>query len=425
MGVVIRPVFALDFGTSLVKFGPIWRGKYPDFIENRGYFPKISKISAEIRGIAAEEVIVGPAVSEYLESKADLSRLYYPMRNGVIARDDERGWKIVKKIIKYTLEKYYPGKYDPSGRPFDGFYVVVALAAQSPTYMYERMFEIHKEVNEEHGRGLIKAVTIIPQPLSVAIAEKATTCTVIESGHGNTQVTPISRDVIRAALIPLNRGGYDSDRITSQILKDIGYSDLAREEKFVRIFKEMAGLVPLNLDKAIEWTKAHKGAVKNRFSIPGTTVSVDMGDKAWMRFLIGEFFFNPGHELYQSYYTRGFAPPADTVVGGEVIPGNVSIAEAIRLSISKTPVEIQSSLVRRIILSGGAFNWKVPDGMEGVAVSSPEKIRIQLRELGIDSQPSMIADPQFSVWRGSIIYGNYVPEDLTWDWSSLEGWMYL
>jgi Actin. len=140
---------------------------------------------------------------------------------------------------------------------------------------------------------------------------------------------------------------------------------------------------------------------------------------------IGEFFFNPGHELYQSYYTRGFAPPADTVVGGEVIPGNVSIAEAIRLSISKTPVEIQSSLVRRIILSGGAFNWKVPDGMEGVAVSSPEKIRIQLRELGIDSQPSMISDPQFSVWRGSIIYGNYVPEDLTWDWSSLEGWMYL
>jgi hypothetical protein len=194
-------------------------------------------------------------------------------------------WKIVKKIIKYTLEKYYPGKYDPSGRPFDGFYVVVALAAQSPTYMYERMFETHKEVNEEHGRGLIKAVTIIPQPLSVAIAEKATTCTVIESGHGNTQVTPISRDVIRAALIPLNRGGYDSDRITSQILKDIGYSDLAREEKFVRIFKEMAGLVPLNLDKAIEWTKTHKGAVKNRFSIPGTTVSVDMGDKAWMRFL--------------------------------------------------------------------------------------------------------------------------------------------
>lgn len=231
--------------------------------------------------------------------------------------------------------------------------------------------------------------------------------------------------MIRAALIPLNRGGYDSDRITSQILKDIGYSDLAREEKFVRIFKEMAGLVPLNLDKAIEWTKTHKGAVKNRFSIPGTTVSVDMGDKAWMRFLIGEFFFNPGHELYQSYYTRGFAPPADTVVGGEVIPGNVSIAEAIRLSISKTPVEIQSSLVRRIILSGGAFNWKVPDGMEGVAVSSPEKIRIQLRELGIDSQPSMISDPQFSVWRGSIIYGNYVPEDLTWDWSSLEGWMYL
>ncbi len=425
MNLVPRPVFAIDFGTSLVKFGPVWRGRYPDIMDNRGYFPKISKVSAEIRGIKTEEVVVGPEVSEYLESKADLSRLHYPMRNGVVERDDVRGWKVIRKIIEYALRKYYPGPKTPKGEPFQGFFLVVALAAQSPVYMYEKMFDIVKEANSSFGGGLVKAATIVPQPLAVAISEKAVTCTVIEAGHGNTQITPISRDVIRSALIPLNRGGSDSDKITAQILKDLGYSDLAREEKFVRTFKEMTGLVPRELNSSIEWAKSHPGAVKSEFSIPGTTVKIDFGDKAWMRFLIGEYFFNPSHEVFQSYYTRGFTPPKDTVVGGEVIPGSVDLGEAVKIAISKTPIEIQPALLRRIILSGGAFNWKAPAGLEGIAVSSPEKLRILLKARGMDSSPAMIRDPQFSVWRGAIVYGAYIPEDLSWDWSSMEGWLYL
>ena len=397
----------------------------PNVVENRGYFPKISKVSAEVRGITAREVVVGEEVAEYLESRADLTRLYYPMRNGVVERNDERGWRVVKELVRYGLLKHHLGGTDVTGLPFKGFLVVAALAAQAPTYMYERLFEIHGEVNSEEGGNLVRAVTIIPQPLAVAIAEKAVACMVVEAGHGNTQITPISRDVIRAALIPLNRGGSDSDRITAQILKDLGYPDLAREEKFVRIFKEIAGLLPLDLDRAISWTKDHPGALQSTFRIPGTTVEVEMGDKVWQRFLIGEFFFNPRHEVFESYYSRGFVSPRDTLVGGEVVPGNVTLAEAVRLSLSKIPVELQTSVARRVILSGGAFNWSVPKGLEGIATDSPTKLRHMMRSLGLEVDPKIVSDPQFSVWRGSLVYGMAMREEVTWDWSKMEGWNYL
>lgn len=394
-------------------------------VENRGYFPKISKVSAEVRGITAKEVVVGEEVAEYLESRADLTRLYYPMRNGVIERNDYRGWKVVKELVRYGLHKYRLVRTDTLGLPFSGFFVVAALAAQAPTYMYERLFEIYGEVNSEENGNLVRAVTIIPQPLAVAIAERAVACMVIEAGHGNTQITPISRDVIRAALIPLNRGGSDSDRITAQILKDLGYPELAREEKFVRMFKEMVGLLPLELDRAISWAKDHPGALQSTFKIPGTTVEVEMGDKAWQRFLIGEFFFNPGHEIFESYYSRGFVSPRDTLVSGEVVAGNVTLAEAIRISISKIPVELQTSVAKRIILSGGAFNWSVPKGLEGIATDSPTKLKHMLRSLGLEVDPKMVSDPQFSVWRGSVVYGMAVSEEVKWDWSKMEGWYYL
>ncbi len=426
MSVTSKPIFGSDFGTSYYKFGPWWLIKTgPDMIENRGYFPKVSKISAEIRGVEAKEVVVGNEVSEYLESRADLSRLYYPMRNGIVDRSDERGWKVIKELIRYGLLKYHPGKADTTGVPFNGFYVVAALAAQAPTYMYEKLFELHKEVNQEEGGDLVRAITIIPQPLAVAISEKAVTCVVVEAGHGNTQITPISRDVIKAALIPLNRGGSDSDRIAAQILRDIGYSDLAREEKLVRIFKESVGLLPIDLDRAINWTKEHPSALQSVFRIPGTTVEIDMGEKVWQRFLIGEFFFNPNHEIFESYYSRGFTPPKDTLAGGEIIPGNVSLAEAIRLAISRTPVELQSSISKNIILSGGAFNWAVPKGLEGIATDSPTKLKLMMKSIGLETQPKMVSNPQFSVWRGTIVYGMAIGQGVVWDWRKMEGWYYL
>jgi len=415
-----RPVFGEDFGTAFYKFGPIWIGKIPDMIENRAYFPKISKAVERIRGYVAKEVVVGPEVVEYLESKADLSRLVYPMRNGVIERRDERGWRAAKELLRYSLLKHAPDK--PGS--FSGFYAVTALAAQAPTYMYEKFFQLHEEINKEEGL-LVKALTIIPQPLAVAIAEKATVCTVLEAGHGNTQITPISKDVISGALIPLNRGGSDSDRISAQILKDLGYSDLAKEEKFVRLFKEAAGLVPRDLDKAISWAKENPNALVSSFQIPQTAVKIEMEDKGWLRFLIGEFYFDPRHEIFESYYSRGFSPPKDTLVAGEVIRGDVDLGEAIRISVSKTPVEIQPQLLKSVILSGGAFYWKVPPGLENIAVDSPTKIKLLLDRIGIKSEPKMVSDPQYSVWRGAIVYGYYLAEDYKWDWRQMEGWYYF
>ena len=47
--------------------------------------------------------------------------------------------------------------------------------------------------------------------------------------------------------------------ITSEILKDTGYGDLANEEAVVRKVKENIGLVPENLDNAIADARKFRG----------------------------------------------------------------------------------------------------------------------------------------------------------------------
>ena len=147
-----------------------------------------------------------------------------------------------------------------------------------------------------------------------------------------------------------------------------------------------------------------------------------MAERSWMRFLIGEVVFNPEHEIFESYYKRGMPRPRDTIVGGERIRGTMPIGEAIEFAVSKTSIELQPSLFKEIILSGGNFAWRVPQGLEDVAVDSAEKVKTQLREAGIESNVYLVSDPLYSVWKGTIVYSLAVPEDFEWDWSRREGW---
>lgn len=403
-----------DYGTSQFKFGPI--AEKPLVVENRGLFlGGESRVLLDIFGVT-RDVVVGPDIVKYLGSIEDLSRhLVYPMRDGVVDKNDERAWRVL-----YELTKYGFNITRPSGRDFEGFYVTAALSAVAPDYMYEKIFDIHAKIDGE--LGVVKAVTIIPQPLAVAIAEKVITCVVVESGHGNTQITPISMYPIRNAIVALNRGGAEADAIAAEILRDLGYEDRAREEKFVRMFKEAVGLVPRDLDKAIEKAKSQQERFRAVFKIPGTRVEIDMAERSWMRFLIGEVVFNPEHEIFESYYKRGMPRPRDTLVGGERIRGTMPIGEAIEFAVSKTSVELQPSLFKEIILSGGNFAWKVPRGLEDVAVDSAEKVKTQLREAGIESNVYLVSDPLYSVWKGTIVYSLAVPEDFEWDWNRREGW---
>jgi len=211
--------FAMDFGTSDFKYGPITLGEKPRIVNNRGYFPDKSSVMYKAFE-PTSEVIVGDDVPLYLQSAEDLSsRLIYPMRNGMIDKGDDQAWRVVSSLTSYSLDAFKP---DPSNG-FRGYYVVASLSSVSPRYMYERLLGSFQENN--HGK--IKAVTVIPQPFAVAIGHGVTTCVVIESGHGNSQVCPISKYPIRAAQVALNRGGGDANAITSEILKDTGYGDLA------------------------------------------------------------------------------------------------------------------------------------------------------------------------------------------------------
>ena len=411
--------FGMDYGTGDFKYGPISCGERPEIVENRGYFPE--KESIMYRTFESpKEIVVGKDVPLYLQASEDLSsRLVYPMKNGMIEKNDAQAWNVVREITKYGFETFR------SANPaFEGFYLVSSLSSLSPKYMYEKLFEIYRELNRE--QKLIKAATVIQQPLAVAIAHKTTTCVVIESGHGNTQVCPISRYPVRNAIVAINRGGGDANALTAEILKDQGYGDLAKEEAIVRKVKESIGLVPIDLDKAVALARKNPKKYRAKFKLPGTRISVDFEENSWTRFLIGEYVFNPNHELFQSYFSRGLGKPRDAKIGEATFKGTLDFGDAVVEAVERCPIELQQHLYRQILLSGGNFSWDPPDNLRDAATDSTNKMRILLKQKGITNVKSIMTEsPQFSVWRGCIIYGYAVPEDYEWNWERMEGWNML
>ena len=118
--------------------------------------------------------------------------------------------------------------------------------------------------------------------------------------------------------------------------------------------------------------------------------------------------------------------PRDLKIGDRVFYGMMDMAEAVIEAVQRTPIELQPYLYREIILSGGNFAWKVPPELEGIAVDSATKMRIMMEEKGIENvKVSLTKDPQYSVWRGSIVYSVAVPEDYLWNWERMEGWVIL
>jgi len=422
--------YAEDYGTGYFKYGPITLRDKPRVIQSRGLFLRDlpEGVKMLIPGeVLSRGVIVGDDVPKYLSSIRDAVRnLRYPMRDGIVRKEDEDSWRILKELARYGFSQFYPEASKQS--EFKGYYVVIALSALAPDYMRERVFEIHKELDEEFGGRLVRAMTIIDQPFSVAIAEKAVTCTVIEAGHGNIQVVPISYGPIREGIVALNRGGSEANAITREVLKDSGYGDLAKDEYAVEVVKRSVGLVPRDLDESVRRARESP----DRFAIKvkvNPLVEVELRETSWMRFLIGEVIFNPRHEIFSSYIQQGRLVIEDATVGDTVFYGEMDMAEALVMSVKKTPVEIQDKILSTIILSGGAFSWSVPPGLEDVAVNSVDKVRImvsnRVADLAERINVRLVKDPQFSVWKGSIIYGYALPLSVNWNERTREGWYHL
>lgn len=414
-----RAIYAEDLGTSLCKFGPATLGETPDTIETRGYFPDtrgfVQMVSPEMR---RKILVVGPQVSNYLEAKTDLAeRLVHPLRYGLIRADDERSWSVLKELIRFGLLRHGRSRIGAKGMK-----CVAAVSSAAPRYMYERLFDLHRRINEEEDRQVVSAVSVIPQPLAVAISQKKLACTVLEGGHGNTQVAPIGNGVIFNALISLHRGGADCDELVSELLKDAGYSDYASEPKLVKLFKESVGAIPTSLEAVME-DKSNK-AFDVDFCIPKTKIRIELGKDSWQRFLVGEYFFNPSNEVFSSYRKRHGAKPRFSELEGEVVLGDVDLADVIVSAVSKVSFELQPALYENIYLSGGNFAWRVPQGLEPFATDSPTKLRQLLREKGIaEPTVSLAPRPVYNVWQGSVAYGMYIPDDFVWDWQAKEGWM--
>lgn len=405
-----------DYGTRYFKYGPLMERK-PRIMESVGLFLEDSPLLREVYGIDKKLVVDYSEVMRYLGAKEMLVRnLIYPLKDGEIKREDERSWMVVTELTRKGLKQFEDYKKKEG---FEGFYVTAAIAARAPEYMVEKLLEVHAKIDRE--TGLVKAFTVIAQPLAVAIAEKELTCVVVESGHGNTQITPINSYPIREAIISLYRGGAEADAVAAEVLKDLGYGDLASDEKAVRRFKEEAGLVPLDLDRAVRAAKENPQKFSCRVKL-SPLLEIDLEDRGWYRFLIGEVVFNPRHEIYESYKKRGVLNIRPTVVGDRTIEGDVPLSDAILQSISETPVGIHELLLKKVILSGGNFQWRVPEELKGVAVSAREKVEHMLRARGLSVEVRMTEDPQSSVWKGCVVWSLALPDSYLWDENRGEGW---
>jgi crenactin len=107
----------------------------------------------------------------------------------------------------------------------------------------------------------------------------------------------------------------------------------------------------------------------------------------------------------------------------------MDVATAVITSLRNVSVEIQERVASQVILSGGAFSWRVPPGLEDVAVNSVTRVKIALEEknpvLASRVNVRLVAEPQYSVWRGAVIYGYALPLSLEWSDSTKEGWYFI
>jgi len=239
----VRRCLAIDYGTGYVKYGMKEDGE-PKVIETVGLMIPEEVKRDLLRKV--EDVIVGDAIADYLPTmNVSHEGLHYPLKHEVVEGDDETAWRVLEKITEHILTTV---RSRPTiGSDFRGFYVVFSLAAIAGRHMYEGFFEIFRKFAE---KGLVKAVTVLQQPLATAIASGRLTCVVVESGHGSTQIVAIDgKDVrgsiknaiIDSAIVSLNRGGVDANGLTREILKDAGYGDIALNDEVVRRAKEALG----------------------------------------------------------------------------------------------------------------------------------------------------------------------------------------
>jgi len=108
---------------------------------------------------------------------------------------------------------------------------------------------------------------------------------------------------------------------------------------------------------------------------------------------------NKHNEVFYSYYRRGFPKLRETSIGDIIFHGTMPLDDAIMESLKRRNPKVEKRMFEEgaIILSGGNMVWRVPKGLEEVAVTADQKISYLLRKKGLRINAELAPNPLTSV----------------------------
>ncbi len=315
--------------------------------------PKYQKVEAHY-GVQEQEFYVGKEITSI-----GLFKIYNPIEKGAI-----NDWKHFEKLMEYT---FYNLRVDSTL-----VNVLFAIHPLFPINDIKRLFELFLEEYQ------CMAFYPVLDSMCTLYSGGFQTGLVIEIGDSSTRIVPIFNGYkLDHAIQILDIGGRTLTREVEKILVTIGYSPESSVTKdLARVLKEKGCFVSLDLKE----DKKRAEQYSKQFTLPdGSTVTLKEE-----RFMVPEILFDPA------------------IINSEVPPLPIAIMDAIE----KCDMDIRSTLLNNIFLSGGSSMFP------NLKSRIHQELELELARRKKKNQIIKIIAPRertYSVWVGGSILA-MIPE---------------